>query len=186
MLASKARLKPAFLTLILAALLAPQAPGRAAVPRIVCRAHGTLHYEISSPVGPYLTWSVQGYGTCLDQVNKRYEVTFESLDSQGYVIPDCPIDTTYEWRITVSLSLRNKSSGVITDRQQRWSGMLYDAELQFSGGTTYPIASTFGVDPDIDPLSEVPSGFGAIFSRIGGRCPPNGNDKASFVWEFPL
>jgi hypothetical protein len=186
MLASTARRKLAFPALILAALLAPNVPGRAAAARIVCRAQGTLHYEISSPVKPYLTWSAQGHGTCLDQTNRRYEVTFDTVYSQSYGVPYCPLDATYEWLMTVSISLRNKSSGVITERQQQWFGMLRDAELQFSGGTTYPIASTFGVAPVVDPLSEVPSGFGAIFSRIGGRCPPDGNDKASFVWQFPL
>jgi hypothetical protein len=189
MIRSRARSSLLLVTSILAVLTTLPVTGTAAVGRKVCRAEGTLHYRITDPNKRYLAWSLQGQGSCFDQAGRRYEVTFAGTnpDEGGVGVPQCPISFTDEWRISVSLSLRDKRSGVITNRDQLWVGMLRDPETGLSGGhrTTYPIVTTFGVVPYVDPLFLVPSGAGAIFSRIGGRCPPEGTDKASFVWQFP-
>ncbi len=138
--------------------------------KLICVATGNVVVSQAAPgVDDTVTWTINAAGLCTgDGVGPHIARVHGSGTSTNLGL--CDDLVVRDLSLEMQLELESVSTGTKTQIDQVWRAPV----------TTFPVATPFFVDNDAGKLS----GAGSIFTRLGGRCPPEGSSGANIEWQF--
>jgi hypothetical protein len=156
------------LAVVLALVLVPAGPASAGGP-LVCAASGRVETTVGvvGPDGQTYDWALRGFGLCTGDFGGPYTVSLIG-GGTSTMLGLCDNLIVRDLNLTTRIHLVSVKTGKERDYDANW----------FAPITTYPIATPFF----IRNTEESFVGAGAVETRLGLKCAPEGAPSAVFEW----